>query len=275
MIAAGAVVPLAEACDEAQFGGKAVQLAAACRAGLPVPPGLALSAGLVEALVAGDRAAAAAFESALRVLDGPLAVRSSAVGEDAAAASFAGQHMTRLNVRGAAQLVDALAAVWQSGRSEGALAYRRKLGLDDAPRMGVVVQQLVDPDVAGVLFTRNPVNGADERLIEATWGLGEAVVQGLVIPDRFRVSRAGEVLERTAGHKPLAIRARVDGSTATEPVAPDLVEALCLGDADLAALHRLARRCEDSFEGASDVEWALAGGSLYLLQRRRITRVAA
>jgi pyruvate, water dikinase len=275
VIAAIVVVPLAEAHDESQFGGKAVQLGAACRAGLPVPPGVALSAGLVETLVAGDPAAAAAFESGLRALDGPLAVRSSAVGEDAAAASFAGQHTTRLNVRRPVQLADAVHAVWQSGRSAGALAYRRKLGLDDAPRMGVVVQQLVEPDVAGVLFTRNPVTGADERLIEAAWGLGEAVVQGLVIPDRYRVSRAGGVLERTAGHKPLAIRARADGSTATEPVAPDLVEALCLGDADLKALHRLARRCEESFEGPSDVEWALAAGSFHLLQRRRITRVAA
>jgi pyruvate, water dikinase len=275
VIVAGAVVPLVEARDESRFGGKAVQLGAACRAGLPVPPGVALSARLVEALVAGDPAAAAAFQSAVGGLHGPLAVRSSAVGEDAAGASFAGQHATKLNVRGAAALAAAVAAVCRSGRSEGALAYRRTLGLEEAPRIGVVVQQLVEPDIAGVLFTRNPVTGTDERLIEAAWGLGEAVVQGLVIPDRYRVSRAGEVLERTAGHKPIAIRARVDGAAATEPVAPDLVEALCLDDAELRALHGIAHRCEESFEGPSDIEWALAGGSLHLLQRRRITRVAA
>ncbi len=226
-------------------------------------------------LVAGEPAAAAAFESVLGALDSPFAVRSSCIGEDSAGASFAGQHATKLNVRTVVQLADAVAAVWQSGHSAGALAYRRKLGLDDAPRMGVVVQQLVDPAVAGVLFTRHPVTGADERLIEATWGLGEAVVQGLVIPDLYRVSRTGEVLERIAGHKPIAIRARVDGSTASEPVAPNLVEALCLDDADLRALHRLAHRCEESFEGPSDIEWALVGRSLYLLQRRRITRMAA
>ena len=233
-----------------------------------------MSAELAEALVAGQPAAAAAFEAAVGALAGPLAVRSSAVGEDAAGASFAGQHATELNVRTAAPLAAAVPAVWRSGRSAGAPAYRRTLQLDEAPGFGVVVQQLVDPEVAGVLFTRNPVTGADERLIEAAWGLGEAVVQGLVIPDRYRVSRRGEVLERTAGHKPIAIRARTDGSTASEPVAPGLAEALCLSDADLRALHQLARHCEERFERPSDVEWALAGGSLYLLQRRRITRVA-
>lgn len=272
MIATGAAVPLAEARDESRFGGKAVQLGAAARAGLPVPAGIALSAALVAALATGD--AADELDSILGVLDAPLAVRSSSVGEDSGGASFAGQHGTRLNVTNAAQLADAVGAVWQSGRSEGALAYRRKLGLDDEPRMGIVVQELVDADVAGVLFTRNPVTGADERVIEASWGLGEAVVQGFVTPDLYRVRRTGEVVERAAGQKPIAIRPLADGSTTREPVAPSLVEALCLGDGELTALHLLADRCEQSFEGPSDIEWALAGGTLYLLQHRPITRIA-
>ena len=272
MIATGAAVPLADARDESRFGGKAVQLGAAARAGLPVPAGIALSAALVDALATGG--AADELNSILDALDAPLAVRSSAVGEDAPRASFAGQHATRLNVTSALQLAEAVAAVWRSGRSEGALAYRRKLGLDGEPRMGMVVQELVDAEVAGVLFTRNPLTGADERVIEAAWGLGEAVVQGLVTPDLYRVSRAGEVLARTAGHKQFAIRPLADGSTAPEPVAPGLAEALCLADAELMALHVLARACEQRFEGPSDIEWALAGGTLYLLQHRRITRVA-
>lgn len=272
MIATGAAVPLGEARDESRFGGKAVQLGAAIRAGLPVPTGIALSAGLVEEFATGD--AVDELDSIFRVVDAPLAVRSSSVGEDSAGASFAGQHVTRLNVTNARQLAHAVAAVWQSGRSGGALAYRRKLGLEDEPRMGIVVQHLVEPDVAGVLFTRNPVTGADERVIEASWGLGEAVVQGLVTPDLYRVSRTGEVLERTAGQKRIAIRPLPDGSSARNAVAPSLIEALCLDGADLAALHLLARCCEQSFQGASDIEWALADGSLYLLQRRRITRIA-
>jgi len=268
-----AAVPLVEARDESRLGGKAVQLGAAARAGLPVPAGVALPAELVDALVGGE--ASAALDSVLRSLRGPLAVRSSCGGEDAAAASFAGQHDTRLNVRTAAQLAEAVAAVWRSGRSDAALAYRRRLGLDEEPTLRIVVQHLAEPDVAGVLFTRNPVTGADERVIEAAWGLGEAVVQGLVTPDLYRVSRTGQVLERTAGHKPIAIRPLPDGSTASEPVAPSLVEALCLDATDLAALHRLAIRCEESFAGPRDIEWALAGGTLHLLQQRPITRVAA
>lgn len=110
--------------------------------------------------------------------------------------------------------------------------------------MGVVVQRLLDPEVSGVLFTRHPVTGADERVIEATWGLGEAVVQGLVTPDRYRLSPAGEVLESSPGRKQVAIRARPDTAPASEPVAN---------------LHSLARRCEETFEGPSDIEWAFAG----------------
>jgi pyruvate,water dikinase len=180
-------------------------------------------------------------------LPGPVAVRSSCVGEDSAAASFAGQHLTRLNVRSLDELVTAVAAVWRSGHSISALAYRRKLGIEDDPRMGVVVQRLLDPQVSGVLFTRHPVTGADERVIEATWGLGEAVVQGLVTPDRYRLSLAGEVLERSPGRKHVAIRARPDALPAAEPVAAHLVDALCLDDRWLARLHSRACRCERHF----------------------------
>lgn len=204
MIANGVAVAL----DESQFGGKAVGLGAALRAGLPVPEGMALPELLVAAVAAGDPAAAAGLSRVRDSLPGPLAVRSSCVGEDSAAATFAGQHLTRLNVRSLDQLIEAVAAVWRSGCSESALAYRRKLGLEGAPRMGAVVQRLLDPEVSGVLFTRHPVTGADERVIEATWGLGEAVVQGLVIPDSYRLSPGGEVLERSPGSKPVTIRLR-------------------------------------------------------------------
>ena len=137
--------------------------------------------------------------------------------------------------------------------------------------MGVVVQRLLEADVSGVLFTRHPVTGADERVIEATWGLGEAVVQGLVTPDLYRLSPAGEVLERRPGRKQVAIRARPDAAPASEPVAAHLVEALCLDDRRLATLHSLADRCEDAFQGPSDIEWAFADANLHLLQRRAIT----
>lgn len=271
MIASVHALVLGKARDEWELGGKAVQLGAAIRAGLPVPEGVALPAALVAAAAAGDPDAVTELSVVRDSLPGPLAVRSSCVGEDSAAASFAGQHLTRLNVRSLDELVEAVAAVWRSGRSDSALAYRRKLGLEGGPRMGVVVQRLLDPEVSGVLFTRHPVTGADERVIEATWGLGEAVVQGLVTPDRYRLSPAGEVLERSPGRKQVAIRAHLDGAAASEPVAAHLVEALCLDDRRLASLHSLARRCEEAFQGPSDIEWAFADADLHLLQRRAIT----
>jgi pyruvate, water dikinase len=274
VIASAAPVALAEARDESELGGKAVGLGAAMRAGLPVPDGVALPAVLVAAVSAGAPAAVAELSVVRDSVPGPLAVRSSCVGEDSAAASFAGQHVTRLNVRSLDQLVEAVAAVWGSACSESAFAYRRKLGLEGAPRMGVVVQRLLDPEVSGVLFTRHPVTGADERVIEATWGLGEAVVQGLVTPDHYRLSAAGEVLERRPGAKRVAIRPRRDGGASSEPVAAHLIDALCLDDRELARLHALARECEDAFEGPSDVEWAFAETGPHLLQRRPITAAA-
>jgi pyruvate, water dikinase len=267
----GPAVTLLEARDGAELGAKAVQLGEALRAGLPVPHGVALPAAFVAAVAAGDAGAAAELAAVLEIVPGPLAVRSSGVDEDSAAASFAGQHLTRLNVASVDQLVDAVAAVWRSGRSVSALAYRRRLGVGGDPRMGVVVQRLVDSEVSGVLFTRDPVTGADERLIEATWGLGEAVVQGLVTPDRYRLSPAGEVLERSPGRKTVAVRPRDGGGIASEPVAAHLVEALSLHDRRLASLQSLARRCEEAFPAPSDLEWAFTGSDLHLLQRRPIT----
>ena len=264
-------VPLADALDERTFGGKAVQLGAAVRAGLPVPDGFALSADLVAAVAQVDRTAHETLDEIAERLAGPFAVRSSAVGEDSATASFAGQHATVLNVQGVAAIAEAVAAVWRSAWSESALAYRRRMGASGPVRTGVVVQRLVAADVAGVLFTRNPVSGADELVVEASWGLGEAVVQGLVVPDLYRVARTGEVIERRAGAKTVALRRLVDGGTRAEPVDPGLVARLCLADRHLAALSRMAIRCGDVFgPGPHDIEWAFEADAPYLLQRRPI-----
>ena len=108
-------------------------------------------------------------------------------------------------------------------------------------------------------------------MIEASWGLGEAVVAGLVIPDSFRVDRAGQVLERAPGSRRIAIRALPDGGTFEEEVAAELVEQLCLDDDQLAALNELARRCEEVYGPDRDIEWAFADGTLYLLQCRAVT----
>jgi pyruvate, water dikinase len=108
--------------------------------------------------------------------------------------------------------------------------------------------------------------------VEAAWGLGEAVVGGLVSPDRFRLARDGTVLERTAGLKDLAVALAPEGGTHVIPVQAERARALCLGDRQLSALARLAARCERVVGGARDLEWAFAGGGLHLLQCRAVTR---
>jgi pyruvate,water dikinase len=266
------VVPLAEAHDHSVFGSKAVGLGDATRGGLPVPPGVALSGPVVDAVASGEDEAIKQVADSVDGLAGPFAVRSSAVGEDTADASFAGQHITLLNVRSADDVTAAVREIWWSANSDSAITYRQRNGLFVRPSVGVVVQALLDPDVAGVMFTQNPISGADERIIEASWGLGEAVVAGRVIPDSYRVARSGEVLERNCGMKKIAIRRAPDGGTVEEQMAPEDVERSCLSDERLAELNALASSCEKVYGEGRDIEWAIADGQLYLLQCRPVTK---
>lgn len=255
------MIALRDAVDRSLYGGKAAGLAEALRAGLPVPDGVALS--WREAL----------DPPALPEL-GAVSVRSSAVDEDGAGASFAGQHKTHVNVVGSDAIRRAIAEVVASARSGAALAYRAKLGLASEPRMAVVIQKLVLADCAGVLFTRHPTTGADERVVEAAWGLGETVVAGLVTPDVYRWSRGGARLETRIGKKEVQIAIAQTVTMGCEEVAVpgSRVHARVLGDDKLAALEDLAVRCERSVGAAVDLEWAFVGERLYLLQCRRITR---
>lgn len=266
---------LAEVRDPAAFGGKAVQLGVGIRAGLPVPAGFAVSADHVEAVVCTDAEADADAVAALRAacVDGAVrAVRSSAIGEDSGVASFAGAHLTVLGVRGAAAIVDAVRRVHASGLTAGARAYRDRLRLAERPRMAVVVQELIDADVAGVLFTRNPVSGAAERVIEASWGLGEAVVAGLVIPDLYRLDTTGRLLERRIGEKDLAVRRSAVNGTEEVSISAARAAEPCLGAAELDALHGLAAACDSVYgPDGHDIEFAFRGGAVFLLQRRPIT----
>lgn len=266
------VAALGEAGAVETFGGKAASLARAIGAGLPAPGGFALSWELVDRVAAGDAAAIEATTRAFHSFGGAVAARSSAVGEDSLDASFAGQHVSILNVTSEEMLLEAVLTIHQSARAESALVYRRKMGVNGQPHIGVVVQRMIDSDVAGVLFTRNPLNGANERVIESAWGLGEAVVAGLVTPDRFRIAPDGSVLERTPGRKDVMIRFAPDGGTIERPVDADDILRLSLTDAQLGELHALASRCEEHFGGPQDIEWAFAGGRLVLLQSRPITQ---
>ena len=265
------VVPFTKARETSLYGSKAVGLGDAARQGLPVPPGVALSGDLVEAVASGDEKAIEKVAKAIANLSAPFAVRSSAIDEDGAAASFAGQHLTVLNVHSAADIPGAVREVWWSANSDSAITYRQRVGLFTRPSVGVVVQTLLNPAVAGVMFTEHPITGNDERLIEASWGLGEAVVAGLVVPDHFRLDRSGRVLERKVGRKRIAVRPLPNGGTFEQQVSSAQVNQLCLDDVTLAALGELALQCEKVYGPRRDIEWALQDGTLYLLQCRSIT----
>jgi len=258
------IVPLAEASAEETFGGKAASLARAIHAGLPVPDGYAISWQNVAKIASGDDASAPPF-------DGCVAVRSSAIGEDSADASFAGQHATILNVTSHDALLAAVRTIHASASAEGAREYRKRMGLNGEPRIAVVVQQMIAADVAGVLFTRDPVTGKNECVIESAFGLGEGVVSGIVTPDRFRLTATGEIVERIAARKEVAVRYAPDGGTIEVPLHGEEAERLTLDDAQLAALHEIAKQCETFFGGPQDIEWAIAKGQLFLLQSRPIT----
>lgn len=266
------VVALEEAADAEAFGGKAAQLASALRHGLPVPSGFAVSTDMTAAVARGDARAVAQLDDALAVLEpSALAVRSSAVGEDSAEASFAGQHRTCLNVT-RAHVPQATADVWRSATESAAGGYRQRIALGQAETaIGVIVQKLVDADVAGVLFTCDPMTGADERVIEASWGLGEVVVAGHVIPDRFRLTRTGEVLQSSAGVKDIIADLDAEVGTTLRDADENRARQLCLDSVGLSQLAALAEACEGVFPGHLDLEWAFADDQLWLLQARPIT----
>ena len=255
------VVAFSRARETSLYGSKAVRLGDATRQGIAVPPGVALSGALVEAVASEDDKAVEKVAKAIASLPAPFAVRSSAVDEDGAAASFAGQHLTVLNVHSAADVPGAVREVWWSANSDAAITYRQRIGLLARPSVGVIVQTLLNPTVAGVMFTEHPVTGVDERLIEASWGLGEAVVAGLVVPDHFRLDRLGRVLECKVGRKRIAVRSLPNGGTFEEQIPAAQVSQLCLGDAELAALGELALQCEKVYGPRRDIEWAFQEGN--------------
>jgi len=265
-------VALPEVVDESRFGGKAASLGKSLRDGLPVPDGFALDVATVDEIAGMGPAAAPPCEAMLAALGGRVAVRSSAIGEDARDASFAGQHTTILNAASAEALVHAIVEVRQSAHTASALAYRARMNIPGPPQIAVVVQRLIDADCAGVLFTRNPTTGARERIIEAAWGLGESVVSGAVVPDSYRLDPDGRSLERSIGVKDIALRLHPGGGT-TEVVIDDArAHEPVLTDSDLARLHAMTLRCEAVFGADLDIEWAIEGERLFLLQCRAITR---
>ncbi|MFL6097015.1 MAG: PEP/pyruvate-binding domain-containing protein [Blastococcus sp.] len=294
------VVPIAALGREdlALAGGKGANLGELVRGGFPVPDAVVISTaayssvvesgGLAATIQAGLRAGdagsiRAAFEgatipdrlraeilAAYAVLGGgPVAVRSSATAEDLPGAAFAGQQDTYLNVVGEAALLDAVRRCWGSLWTERAIDYRDRRDVDQAAvQIAVVVQRMVPAEHAGVMFTANPLTGArDEVVIDASSGLGEAVVAGLVTPDHYVLDARGAFRQRTPGRREVVIRG-VDGGgvahTADEQVDP-------LADEAVVELAWLGRAVAAHFGRPQDIEWARAAGQVWLVQARPMT----
>jgi pyruvate,water dikinase len=212
-----------------------------------------------------------------------LAVRSSAIGEDGPTASFAGQHVTRLGVRATeGALRAAIRAVAASVDSPHANAYRQAVASGRADTTGmatpiaVLVQPLIQADVAGVMFTRDPITGSDELVVEGAFGLGDSVVGGKVTPELCRMSRYGTVRQRRPGRQSVAVVASAAGGTLERPLEPGRASRGCLDECLLAALAQLAQQCRDVFgDGGLDIEWSWAVGHIGLLQARPITTLHA
>ena len=295
-------------------GGKGANLGELITAGLDVPPGFCVTtaayrravveaglAGAIDEAIRGVQNAdpnstevasariAALFEdlplpddlaeailTAYRALGEPLAVvRSSATAEDLPGASFAGQQATSLNVRGPDALLGAVRHCWASLWSARAIAYRQRQGFPhDRVAVAVVVQQLVPAEVAGVLFTANPVTGArDEMVVNAAYGLGEAVVGGLTTPDSFTLDRDTlAVRERQTGRQDVET-VLVERGTTERPLDQDRSLRPALDDAQLARLGEVGLRIERHFGSPQDVEWARADGHFWVLQARPITNL--
>jgi len=307
--------------DNASFGGKSAALGELIAAGIPVPPGFAVSTSAFRAFVdeaglggmiaaemsrmsPGDvdsvGAASHAISQAMRFApvpdavrdevarryaelgaEAPVAVRSSALGEDSQDATFAGQQETYLWVRGADHVCDALRDCWVSLYSPPAISYRARLSDGEEPAMGVAVQLMVDAEVSGVLFTCNPVSGDPSMVaVNASWGLGLAVVGGEVTPDDYLVSKVTREVVRAHVHsKDVQYVPDAGGRGAVRVDVPEARRTVaCLDAAGLDALVDVAGRIERYFGSHQDVEWAIARdaelpASLFIVQSRPVTAV--
>src|SRR4029453_7506154 len=227
----------------------------------------------LEAIVVPDDLAAAITRALARLSEqAAYAVRSSATAEDLPTASFAGQQDTYLNVVGPAAILQHVSRCWASLFSERAVTYRLRNGFDHRKvYMAVVVQQMVFPDAAGILFTADPMTGNRKvAAVEASFGLGEALVSGLVNADAYKV-RDGEIVAKAVATKQLAIHALPAGGTQEQAIDPAGQEQPALTDAQVVQLAQLGRRIEAHFGCPQDIEWCLVDDGFQIVQSRAIT----
>ncbi|WP_126662848.1 phosphoenolpyruvate synthase [Haloterrigena salifodinae] len=300
--------------DLEKVGGKGASLGELTGAGLPVPPGFVVTAGTYRSFIeeaeideelfaavevdvddssalaeAADRAQELILETPFpdelreeilesyrQVGDGEafVAVRSSATAEDLPDASFAGQQETFLNVTEEA-LLDRVRECWASLFTQRAIYYRQEQGFDhSAVNIAVVVQQMVDAEKSGVMFTSHPSTGDPTMIIEAAWGLGEAVVSGAVSPDNYVVEREDRSIDVTVAEKKVMHEKDEEtGETVESEVPQDKRNERVLSDDEIGALMDLGERVEDHYDEPQDVEWAIVEGEVYMLQSRPITTI--
>ena len=264
--------------DVALVGGKAANLSRLARMYHRVPDGFSVPVTVMDEAHPLDlrdeiTAAISDLMACHSLPEFVVAVRSSAVDEDGAGASFAGQHETYLNIVGADAILQAVTRCWDSAYSERALDYRRQQGLAvERVRLAVLVQQLVASDVSAVVFSANPITGnRDEVMINASWGLGESIVGGTVTPDTFIVRKSDlAVINRVIADKQ-HMTVSAPGGTREVDVPRFLRNAASLTDEQVVEMAKLALTLEVTMEHPVDVEGAYAGGELYLLQCRPIT----
>ncbi|MFF4186676.1 rifamycin-inactivating phosphotransferase [Streptomyces sp. NPDC001691] len=228
---------------------------------------------IIEDIALPDDLVAAITGALARLGEGAAcAVRSSATAEDLPTASFAGQQDTYLNVMGPTEILRHISRCWASLFTERAVTYRRRNGIDHRTvHMAVVVQRMVFPDAAGILFTADPVTGnRTVATVDAGFGLGEALVSGLVNPDVFKV-RDGEVVARTISAKRRAVHALPTGGTREVAIEPGQQEHPALTDEQALRLVRLGRRIEAHFGRPQDIEWCLVDDDFRIVQSRPIT----
>ncbi|MEK4358172.1 phosphoenolpyruvate synthase [Paenibacillus sp. FSL M7-1455] len=201
-----------------------------------------------------------------------FAVRSSATAEDLPHASFAGQQDTYLNIIGVDAILQHIRKCWASLFTDRAVMYRMQNGFDHRQvYLSVIVQKMVFPQASGILFTADPMSGSRKLLaIDAGYGLGEALVSGIVTADHYKV-REGEIADKRIATKTLAIYGRKEGGTETKPIDPDLQKTQTLTDDQILRLARIGRRIEAYFDQPQDIEWCLAQDTFHIVQSRPIT----
>jgi phosphohistidine swiveling domain-containing protein len=257
-------------------GGKGGSLVRLYQAGYPVPDGFVILPTAFNGESLREEAWLEVHEQLSRMRaeksDIAFAVRSSALSEDSAQASFAGEFESVLNVRTDDDIRKAIHTVYLSRQSERVKAYSQAKGMDTIHEIAVIIQQLVNADASGVLFTANPVTGQrDHAMLTATWGLGEAIVGGMVTPDTLIVDKeTGRILKREIANKQV-MTVRLGGGTEESPIPKKLRRATVLSDEKAAEIVRMGSQIEALYGMPMDIEWTLEGEKFAIVQARPIT----